>query len=246
MRKRNRQLLLIGASSIVLLIGVILISKGMSHLRSGQDDTSEGLAIIQAEEDADIKKIEEKIDKLNTKEEKNTQNIKSRFSSVVVMGDSITEALVEYDILSPSSVVSEIGIRLDQVEDAIATAVGLQPKIIFLSYGMNDVLATQGDTEKFTRQYAEVVDSLKEQLPNTTIFVNSIFPVSKVKSEEEPLFQEIPKYNEALQEMCDKKNIAFVDNTILASEQYYEEDGVHFKANFYSLWIKRMAEVAAL
>ena len=57
MRKRNRQLLLIGASSIVLLIGVILISKGMSHLRNGQDDTSEGLAIIQAAEEADIKKI---------------------------------------------------------------------------------------------------------------------------------------------------------------------------------------------
>ena len=38
----------------------------------------------------------------------------------------------------------------------------------------------------------------------------------------------------------------FLDNTSLVSDTYYEEDGIHFKADFYPIWLKRMAEVATL
>ena len=52
--------------------------------------------------------------------------------------------------------------------------------------------------------------------------------------------------NAALQKMCDENQIAFLDNTSLVSDTYYEEDGIHFKADFYPIWLKRMAEVATL
>ena len=66
------------------------------------------------------------------------------------------------------------------------------------------------------------------------------------KQEEKPVFQKIPEYNAALQKMCDENQIAFLDNTSLVSDTYYEEDGIHFKADFYPIWLKRMAEVATL
>ena len=70
--------------------------------------------------------------------------------------------------------------------------------------------------------------------------------VSAAKQEEKPVFQKIPEYNAALQKMCDENQIAFLDNTSLVSDTYYEEDGIHFKADFYPIWLKRMAEVATL
>ena len=41
------------------------------------------------------------------------------------------------------------------------------------------------------------------------------------------------------------KDITFVINKALEDE-YYEEDGIHFKANFYPIWAEKMAEVATL
>ena len=89
-------------------------------------------------------------------------------------------------------------------------------------------------------------------LPETTIsvpfrlFVNSIFPVREKALEGEPLLEKIPEYNKALKELCDSQTVAFIDNTDLVSEQYYEQDGIHFKADFYPIWAEHMAEVASL
>ena len=63
---------------------------------------------------------------------------------------------------------------------------------------------------------------------------------------EEPLFEHIAEYNEALRAMCDKLQIAYVDNTELVTDRYYEADGMHFKADFYPVWARRMAAFAAL
>ena len=91
-----------------------------------------------------------------------------------------------------------------------------------------------------------MLTQLKEEVPDAHIFVNSIFPVQEKAIEEEPLLAKIPDYNEALKELCDSQTVAFIDNTSLVEEQYYEQDGVHFKADFYPIWAQRMAEVAAL
>ena len=111
---------------------------------------------------------------------------------------------------------------------------------------MNDVKSTNGDVERFVSEYKEVLTTLKEEVPDAHIFVNSIFPVQEKAVEGEPVLEKIPEFNEALKELCDKQTVAFIDNTSLVSDQYYEEDGEHFKADFYPLWAEHMAEVAAL
>ena len=35
-------------------------------------------------------------------------------------------------------------------------------------------------------------------------------------------------------------------NRDIIEDEYYEEDGIHFKANFYPIWAEKMAEVATL
>ena len=164
----------------------------------------------------------------------------------MVLGDSVAQGFAEYDILNASSVAAKIGVHLDGLDEQISKVKELSPGILFLYLGMNDVTATNGDTDRFVSEYKAVLARLREEVPDAHIFVNSIFPVQEKALKEEPLLEKIPEYNDALRELCDSQTVAFIDNTELVSEWYYEQDGIHFKADFYPVWAERMAEVASL
>lgn len=230
---------------ILLAAGIVY---GVTRFTSSGADTEEGIAYIKAAEAEDITVIEQKIAQLESQDgqEEDTRSAKEKFASSVVMGDSITEGLVEYDVLSVSSVVSKIGVHLDELDDQVAQVKELNPQVIFLTFGMNDVIEDGGDTVQFRSDYEALVKQIQEEVPDAHIFVNSIFPVLDSAVENEPALGRISEYNTVLSEMCTKLQIGFIDNTELVSDQYYEEDGIHFKAEFYPLWADRMAEVASL
>lgn len=249
--KKKRNIVIAGLSFACALFVIIMAVETIGGLTRKKVDTTEGLQIIEQAEAAEVTAIETKIQNLEEQEKieaeaEDDRSVKEIFTSAVVMGDSITAGFSEYDILNASSVVAEIGAGLEGMEDQIMKLKELNPQVVFLSYGMNDMLSTQGDTEVFINNYKAMIKEIQKEVPNTKIFVNSIFPVSKQKREEEPVFEQLDTYNEALREMCDKLQIAYVDNTELVSDRYYEEDGVHFRPDFYPVWADRMAEVASL
>lgn len=245
--KRKKRLLLIGACAAVLILLVILAVWGIRQLVTPKVDTEQGLSYIRAAESEDITMIEQKINQLERQDGgEDSRSYKEKFASSIVMGDSIAEGFSEYDLLNASSVVSKIGVHLYELEEQVQQAADLNPQVIFLALGMNDVIATAGDTEQFLEQYEAVVAQLREAVPNAHIYVNSIFPVQDSAIEKEPELAQISEYNTVLRQMCDDLQLGFIDNTDLVQDQYYEEDGVHFKAEFYPLWADRMAEVAAL
>ena len=246
-RKRKR-LLLIGACALVLILLVILAVQGIRRLTSPRVDTEQGVEYIKAAESEDIATIEQKISQLEQQDggDVTDRSCKEKFASSVVMGDSITEGFSEYDVLNASSVVSKIGVHLNELDEQVQQVKELDPQVIFLAYGMNDVISTAGDTDQFLEEYETLVDQLREEVPNAHIYVNSIFPVTDSAVKKEPELAQISEYNTALKGMCDEMQVGFIDNTELVEDQYYEEDGVHFKAEFYPIWAERMAEVAAL
>ena len=247
-KQRTKRRIIIGLCIVVAAAVIILIVQGVRGLLGGRVDTSAGLEYIQQEEAGDITAIEEKISLLEQQDNnaEDTRSIKEKFAGAVVLGDSVAEGFLEYDILNASSVAAAIGVHLDELDGQIANVKELSPSVLFLYLGMNDVTATNGDVDSFISEYRAVLTQLKEEVPDAHIFVNSIFPVQEKAIEEEPLLAKIPDYNEALKELCDSQTVAFIDNTSLVEEQYYEQDGVHFKADFYPIWAQRMAEVAAL
>ena len=245
-RKRKR-LLLIGACALVLILLVILAVQGIRRLTSPRVYTEQGVEYIKAAESEDIATIEQKISQLEQQDGgEDARSYKEKFASSVVMGDSITEGFSEYDVLNASSVVSKIGVHLNELDEQVQQVKELDPQVIFLAYGMNDVISTAGDTDQFLEEYETLVDQLREEVPNAHIYVNSIFPVTDSAVKKEPELAQISEYNTALKGMCDEMQVGFIDNTELVEDQYYEEDGVHFKAEFYPIWAERMAEVAAL
>ena len=254
MKMKRRKSIIYCCAAVGLVIVIILAAEGINSLNRNKVDTSEGLKIIKQASSADVKNIENKMEKLEEKDRENQEvqeeiknrNYKAVFANAVIMGDSISEAFTEYDLLNASSVVAKIGVELDQLDEQIESVAQINPQVIFLAYGMNDIIATRGDTDEFVKQYDELFKKLREKLPDAKIFVNSIFPVQEQEIEREPAYKNLDQYNEALHALCDKRQIAFIDNTELVSDSYYEEDGVHFKASFYPFWLNRMAEVASL
>ena len=116
--------------------------------------------------------------------------------------------------------------------------------MVFISYGMNDVINTNGDTDTFIKQDKELIAKIQKEVPDTKILINSIFPVQQSAIAEKPALANISKYNEALQKMCDELQIAYVDNTDLVKDEYYDEDGIHFVSDFYPIWADHMVEVS--
>ena len=246
-KQRTKRRIVLGICIAAAAAVLIFIVLGVGGLLQKGADTSAGVEYIKKEEEGNITAIEEKISLLEQQDGSGQEgrSIKERFSGAVILGDSVAEGFEEYDILNASSVAAEIGVHLDELDEQIAKVKELSPSVLFLYLGMNDVTATNGDTERFVSEYKSVLTQLKE-VPDAHIFVNSIVPVQEKALEGEPLLEKIPEYNKALKELCDSQTVAFIDNTDLASEQYYEQDGIHFKADFYPIWAEHMAEVASL
>ena len=247
-KRRTKRRIVLGVCIVAAVAVLIFTIQGVRGLLHRGADTSAGVEYIEKEEAGDITAIEEKISLLEKQDGsgEDGRSIKEKFAGAVVLGDSVAEGFAEYDILNASSVAAEIGVHLDELDEQISKVKELSPSILFLYLGMNDVAATNGDVERFVSEYKSVLTQIKEEVPDAHIFVNSIFPVQEKALEEEPLLEKIPEYNDALKELCDSQTVAFIDNTDLVSEQYYEQDGIHFKADFYPVWAEHMAEVASL
>ena len=247
-RKTKRYLIISGMIGAVIILAVLIVH-GVRSLVHCDEVRAAVVDYIKQDEAGDLAEFEEKFSVLEmqvVKDSEDTRSVREKFSGAVVVGDSITQGFTEFDVLNASSVVSKIGVHLYELDDLIEQVKEISPGTVFLAMGMNDLSATEGDVDKFISQYTEVLDKIAEEVPDANIFVDSIFPVQEKAVEDDPYLKYISDYNQALKELCDSKGIGFIDDTDLVEDQYYEEDGLHFKADFYPLWAEHMAEVAAL
>lgn len=248
MKRRTQRNILLGICVLAVIFLIVLLIRGIGRLTAGHADTSEGIGYIKNAEDEDITVIEEKISRLEEQdgEAGGERSLKERFSQAVVLGDASALGFSEYNILNASSVAAEAGAHLDQADSLIQKTKELSPQIIFVSLGSSDVNNTNGDTARFTELYEDFLETLQTEIPDAHIFVNSVFPVQEKAYEENPAFEQIGEYNAALEQLCDSRQVGYIDNTGIVEDQYYEEDGIHFNRSFFPVWAENMAEVAAL
>lgn len=244
-KKRKWWPLLLGV--VVVLFLCIMLIEGISNRARMRVDTSQGLEFIKTAEAGDATAIELKIQSLDAQSQLGgDRSLKEIFATAVIMGDSMAMGFAEYDVLSTLSVVAESGVVLTGLDEQIEKVKEINPQYIFMTYGLNDIVTTKGDAQKFTEQYKNAVKQIQAELPNTRIFVNSLFPVQAKAAEKETAYEKIEEYNQALQELCDQQQITFIDNTGIVEDSDYEEDGIHLKSPFYPQWAVRMAEVTSL
>ena len=111
------------------------------------------------------------------------------------------KALTEYSILDKSQVIAEVSVGTEHLEKNMGTIVARNPQYLVLHYGENE-LDHMDRAPYFIKSYKECLLTLKQRLPNTKIFVDSIWPVTAKANEREPLTKYIPDYNKLIKEMC--------------------------------------------
>lgn len=238
---------------VILVIGGITVARRLSN---PQKDTKKGTEILKTMDEMDVSKADKKIKELETQERETEQDAEEqpaseKFADCLVLGDSITQGLYEYGVLDQANVQADRGAGVsagdnEKLADHIVRAKEMKPSVLFLSYGMNDVGAQNGDVDGFIKAYRPVIRDLKKSLPDTKIYVNSILPTAQIAIDQNSVYAKIPEFNQKLKKLCEKEKVTFIDNTELVKQEYYAGDGIHMSTGYYKEWVNHMAEVAEL
>lgn len=229
-----------------IIIGSVLFVNG-SKLAEENAKTASGIKALNTLQSRDVLSMEEEIDFMKRKAV-DADNYPVLFESSVVLGDSIAEGLGLYGYLKPSSLIGLLGKSTAASIEDVPKLVDMAPRNVFIELGLNDLSAPDHDLNSFITSYDELIDAIKFQLPNTQIYICSIFPVTEKVLQDRPEFTQIETYNAALVELAKRKNINYLDTYTLlkTNPHYYAEDGIHMLSGFYPLWLDTLVNKSVL
>ena len=150
-------------TAVIVAVGILVIGGITVALRlsNPQKDTKKGTEILKTMDAMDVSKADKKIKELEAQEREAEQDAEEqpaseKFTDCLVMGDSITQGLYEYGVLDQANVQADRGAGVsvgdnEKLADHIARAKEMKPSVLFLSYGMNDVGAQNGDADGFIK-----------------------------------------------------------------------------------------------
>lgn len=266
MKKRQ----LYGKKLFLVIPAILILAGGITYfyMRSHSDGTPDyqkGVARLEALENADISAAEKALMDLRKKDKENALaqvqegitdenallddiEIRQVFQGSVILGDSITESIVEYGFLDTDVVVSKRGLSIAAADEQIETAIGLNPMTIFMAFGSNDLEMYEDDAAAFIEAYRVQIRKLQEALPDSPIYINGILPLTQAAIDAIPALGNYPQYNEALQEMCQELGCTYIDNSFIVADDasMYEPDGEHVIRDYYPKWLTYMAKTAGL
>lgn len=175
------------------------------------------------------------------KEEKREQKIPD--NATVFLGDSLTFR-TEWNELFPDETVLNRGIEGDTTQgvyDRLDDVVDEEPVKIFLLIGINDLL--QGEDQKtIVKNYQRILDKLKSSLPDTTVYVQSLFPINSDQHTDFTNNQDVNDLNKQIKAMARDKGYDYIDihSKLMKDNQLnenYTEDGLHLNGQGYSVWV---------
>ena len=215
-------------------VGVILAGAVIFLCTRGNENDSvckENVARLQALENSDISQTEEQLQAL-----KQTTGISSGsdasdgsgstllsdveirqvFAGNVIIGDSITESIVEYGYLDTDVVVSKRGLNVGAADDQISTAIALNPSHVL------------PDVPIYINCILPITDEAIAQTPDLGYYPDYNEGLIKLCQEMGCTFID---------------NSTIVTDS---SENLYEPDGEHVIQDYYPKWLTNMAQIAGL
>lgn len=115
-----------------------------------------------------------------------------------------------YSFLSPTSLVAVMGKSTENSLEDVPGLVNLAPRNISFELGLNDISHPDTTLESYLSHYEKLIDSVRLQLPNTQIYICSIFPVTDEALKENPEFSQIETYNTAFTPKWQKEKISII------------------------------------
>ena len=162
--------------------------------------------------------------KENPINENNTNSKTRNFgSNVAFIGDSRTQAFIMYAGLSEVIDYTNIGLMVDTAvsKKFITNSNGEKVTIledlknkdintIYIMLGINELGWVYSSI--FIDKYEELINKILEIKPNCEIIIQSIIPVTKSKSDSDPIYNnnKIREYNELIKDMAKRLNIKYI------------------------------------
>ncbi|WGV57356.1 GDSL-type esterase/lipase family protein [Brevibacillus brevis] len=172
----------------------------------------------------------------------------SLYQTSVFLGDSITEGLSYHDVLKEENVLAGAGKTAEFALEDLDELVKRKPEHIFIQLGSDDILwPTDHPKEYSLSYYAQLIERIKERLPEASITILSVTPVTAKAEKAEPRYQNIGDYNKGLKELASKVKVGYIDVSSIVADHpdMYDEDGIHFQAKFYPILLDYVKDALA-
>ncbi len=132
------------------------------------------------------------------------------------------------------------------INNQLITAIKANPSKLFLAYGYNDILTTDGNADTFAQSYRTVLSMVKEKLPDCQVYVLSILPVRQNVVDETPAYAAVKDFNTQLAAICREMHATFINNTDLVNADDYQPDGITLSEDFYQRLLTQLEEIGDL
>lgn len=175
------------------------------------------------------------------------------FKDAVFIGDSRTEGLTVYNVLTTSTILATRGLtakeayskKFIKLEDgtkitAIDYLENNKFNRVYIMLGLNEM---GGTAEHFKETYGILVDKIRETLPDAKIYAISIIPMIEERTDDTYNNPKIKKYNEALKALTEEKGITFVNaKAAVINEQGtlrddLSKDGIHLRVPGLTMFV---------
>lgn len=168
----------------------------------------------------------------------------SLFKDYAILGDSRAHGFSYFKFLSYSRVLADGGDTIRNVRTHMDKLKNLAPTYIYLCYGLNDAGIGYWKTpEEYADEVLQIINELREALPDAKIYYNSIIWISDGAASYAPWAQ-IYDYSSECRKMCEENGIYYIDNDEICMQlkpnKWWSGDGVHVCKPFYKLWAKNL------
>lgn len=167
-------------------------------------------------------------------------------SDIIMLGNSLTDG-AEWNELFDNCHVKNRGIVGDIIPgfmERMEPILKGQPRKIFIMGGINDI-SHKVSADSVASAMNEMLTLIQTRCPNTQIYVESILPFNnevRLWKSLQGLEPVVPEANAKLKELCESKNIPFIDLYSLMVDEKgnlkaeYTNDGLHLMGPAYLVW----------
>jgi hypothetical protein len=251
MKKNKGKLRLNKKFLVSIFIILIILCVSVFTFARNNDENLEGRQYIEKLESKDITSVKKKVLKIRSKERKQAikdgkLDVFSQFEDYVFLGDSRVVGYSTYNCLDDSRIFAEAGATIKYVDNYLEQIKNLQPSNVILSYGVNDMgLDLDSSDGGYGSLYESQVNKILKIVPDAQIYICAIIPCTPATLEKSPRWGKQDTYNKQLKKICKKNNWTYIDDDSLVdggNADVYQDDGIHFKSDFYKTWAEKITE----
>ena len=185
------------------------------------------------------------------------------FSDAAFVGNSRTVGLQQYNDVPRADFFAKVALPVNQARTSkIMTlssgAKGTIPQAIaegeyrrvYIMFGVNE-LGWASDLD-FREEYVALINAIKASQPDAEIFVQTMFPVGKARSDRDPVFNNanVIRFNQRVKEAAAETGSTLLDTASLFADSQGNlkaeatTDGIHLTAQASRQWLSYLREVS--